>query len=326
MKTFIILVLTMLLTVSTYAGVGTAGGFMLDTCPGARPSARGGAFVAASDVYSINYNPGALADIENMQVGAMYIKGVLDTGYEYGAFVTPLKGLGVFGISVFAFQGGSMDVIDSLGNSVVRSAQNDYLFSGAFGMKNILMKNLNLGVTVKYLMSSLVETYNAATLTFDIGGTYKMENLILGFAGYNIIGSLKYIDYEDKLPRSGRVGAEYLFALNPEHDLTVSVDSSYDNERTFKVFTGLEYSYQKTFFGRLGYRVNDGDTSLSIGVGYRGTLLENSIQSIDYAFIPSANGLMDSHRISIGMTFGEESKNKGGGEKKRFISPRRVVR
>ncbi|MFH1074247.1 MAG: PorV/PorQ family protein [Candidatus Firestonebacteria bacterium] len=327
MKTIKAVVLTAAFAALTYAGVGTSGGFLLDTCPGARPSARGNAFVAASDVYSINYNPGALAGIENTQIGVMYIKGTLDTGYEYGAFVLPIRKMGVLGLSVFAFQGGTMDITDSLGNTSVKSAQNDYLFSCAFGMSNILLKNFDAGVTAKYLMSSLAETYNAAVFTFDLGGTYKMENLTFGFAAYNLIGGLKYIEVADNLPVSGRMGTEYLFAIDTEHELTAAVDVAYNNEKTVKVFMGAEYSYVKSFFGRVGYRLNDGDGGLSLGVGCRGTILEDSVQSIDYAFIPSLNGLMDSHRISVGITFGEQIKNTGtGGEKKKFFTPKRIVR
>ena len=319
-------ILVLILTALIQAGVGTSAGFLLDICPGARPSARGNSFVAASDIYSINFNPGALADIENAQIGAMYIKGALDTGYEYGAFVLPLKKIGVMGISVFAFQGGSMEVADSLGNITVKSAQDDYLFSGALGVNNFLFKNFDFGVTVKYLMSSLGGTYNASTFTFDLGGTYKMENLVFGIAAYNLIGGLKYIEAVDSLPLSARVGMEYLFNFNYENDLTASIDASYNNEKVVKVFIGAEYAYVKTFFVRMGYRVNDGDGGLALGVGYRGTLLEDSIQSIDYAYIPSLNGIMDSHRISIGIAFGGEMKAASGGQNKRSISPKRVLK
>ena len=319
------IVITVILVSILRAEAGINAGILLDTCPGARPAARGNAFVAASDVYSINYNPGALADIENIKIETMYIVGALDTGYEYGAFVLPVKEIGVLGISIFMFQGGTMEVVDAFGNSTAKSAQNDYLFSFALGKKNILLNNLNLGLTVKYLLSSLAETYNASTFTFDFGGTYKMENLIFGFAAYNLIGGLKYIEATDTLPVFGRVGAEYLFALDTENELTTSFETGYDNEKTFKVSIGAEYSYQKSFFGRVGYRLNDGDGGISIGIGYKGTLLENSTQSIDYAFIPSLNGLMDSHRFSVGITFGEEDK-KDSKEKKKAIGSKRIIK
>lgn len=308
-----------------HAGPGTSGGILLDACPGARPAARGGAFVAASDVYAVNYNPGALADITNMQVATAYIKGALDTGYEYGACALPVKGLGVLGFSIFAFQGGTMDVFDTLGDFTVRSAQNDYLFSGALGMQNLLIKNLNLGVTVKYLISSLAETYNASTLTFDAGGTYKIENIVIGFAACNLLGGLKYLDFADRLPITARAGAEYLFTLDSENDLLAAVDLSFNVERVFKVFIGAEYAYNKTVFGRLGYRINDGDGGLCIGIGCKVVILENSVQTIDYAFIPSLSGIMDSHRISVGISFGEELK-KDEGRKRKFFIPNRILR
>ncbi|MFH1823599.1 MAG: PorV/PorQ family protein [Candidatus Firestonebacteria bacterium] len=282
-----------------YSDVGTTTGYLLEASTGARAAGRGESFVAASDINSIYYNPAGLGFLSSSEVSLMYTKGGVDTNYEYLAGVLPIKNIGVFGLSVFAFQGGTIDVVDSLDNSTTKNAEVDFLISLAYS-KEVLLRGLSLGITNKYLFSTLVDEYRAGTYTFDLGALYRLDEISIGVSVSNIIGGLKYFETLDKLPLLIRGGAEYLLNISEDNEICISGDILSSSK--LKVFVGVEYIYQKFLCGRLGYRM--GDNGLTLGLGYKLNLSDDMSGSFDYAFLPG-NDLSFSHRVSLNIYFGE---------------------
>ena len=307
MKKTILVIMLMLSTAFVYGGAGTSGGLLLDTSTGARPAGRGEAFTAASDVYSIYYNPAGLAFIGGPQAGAMYLKGALDTSYEYAAGALPLGALGTAGFSFYAFQGGVIEVADALGNTTNKNSQSDILVTGAFA-KQILLKGFSAGVSIKALFSTLVEDYRASAVTLDLGVLYKLDDLAIGASVANIIGELKYLDVGDKLPLIIRAGGEYSLKLDAENEAVVSADVVSSDKMRFNA--GVEYCYQKQIFGRLGYRALQDAGGLTLGGGYKLVLSEGLAGSIDYAFV-TGGGWNEAHKISMNIYF-EDTKSTVG--------------
>jgi hypothetical protein len=327
MKVLSIILMNLFFIMNCYSGTGVTGGALLEIPAGARPAARGEAFIAASDINSIYYNPAGLAYLYNPQVSASYIKGGLDTNYEYLAGVLPLNNMGVLGASIFIFQGGSMEIIDSVFNSSTKIAATEILISLAYA-KEMLIKGLSLGITNKYLLSTLTEDYSASTYTFDIGAVYRgFEGLSLGVAAANILGGLKYLETTDSLPLLISGGAEYTLDIGYEHALCCAgnvIYSIHDSGR-LKINTGLEYTYQKFISVRLGYKMGEDTGSLTFGVGYKLSILDDISGSLDYAYIP-ASGTGDSHKVSVNAYFGETNENGGGRKRKPSGAPRRTIR
>jgi len=282
-----------------YADVGTTTGYLLEVSTGARPSGRGESFVAASDINSIYYNPGGLGFLNSPQLSVMYIKGGLDINYEYLAGILPIKNIGVVGLSIFAFQGGSIEIIDSLDNSTTKNSEVDFLISLAYA-REMFMKGLSVGITNKYLLSTLVDEYKANTYTFDLGALYRIDEISIGMSISNIIGGLKYFETTDKLPLIIRGGIEYLLNILDEHEICISADVISSGK--LKVNIGIEYLYQKFLSGRLGYRI--GDNGLTLGIGYRLNFSDDLSGSIDYAFLPGSDWSV-SHKFSLNIYFGE---------------------
>ena len=94
------------------------------------------------------------------------------------------------GIGVKAYQGGDIEVImlDSNNNEIRHetiSAENDYMASLGYGER---IGNVNLGLALKYIHSTLVEDYSASAVAVDAGTIYNtpIEGLSVGLSLLNI--------------------------------------------------------------------------------------------------------------------------------------------
>jgi hypothetical protein len=118
------------------------------------------------------------------------------------------------------------------------------------------------------------------------------------------LGPAAHYDFPDgpgqdiPLPAAMQAGATYSFGLPGAMGLGTSLEARATRGRAAVGMAGAELTHPSGAAVRLGVRVNDPASSVSMGAGYgsRGFHL-------DYAFVPYRLDLGDTHRISFTARF-----------------------
>ncbi|MBA7512852.1 hypothetical protein ES705_04861 [subsurface metagenome] len=134
-------------------------------------------------------------------------------------------------------------------------------------------------------------------MAFDKYVTLPFEGLTIGLAIRNLGTRLKFIDEGDSLPLVICVGGAYERSFGSQKIL-MSLDLPFlVYEEKLTPALGFEYNWREMVQGRIGYKFNNDDTGLALGIGF-------TYQSyfINYAF-GLANKLKNSHRASLGVRF-----------------------
>ena len=298
LKIVLIIVCSLFISVLAYAGAGTTGGVILKESLGARSLAMGDAFTGvASGPETIFWNPAGLATMEKPEVSAMYFKEIADMGLMSIQYAQPLAGYGTAGIAIESFSAGDMDLNYLDGTSKTVNAQQDFVLNLAYGQK--LVENFSAGANLKYLNSTLAEAESASTVAVDLGCLYQLssvEGLSVGLNVQNIGGGMKYIEEEDPLPLTIRVGAAFQKALE-NNTLTIAGDLNKPQELSARFNMGAEYVYNQVMAIRAGYKFGYDVDSFTAGFG-----VKIKRYSLDYAFAPKGD-LGDNHRLSLGIRF-----------------------
>src|SRR3989339_1112789 len=109
-KIGITLLCCILYSLSYASGPWTRGNPILKQGLGARPLGMGEAFVGlADDINTLQFNPAGLSNILNKEIGAMYFKGLSDTGYGNIAYAQPVKIIGNIGGAKKTLKGGKIE-------------------------------------------------------------------------------------------------------------------------------------------------------------------------------------------------------------------------
>lgn len=290
--------------INCYAkGAGTtAGGTLLEPVS-AKVAGMGEAYTAVSgEVASMHYNPAGIATLKNMEMSAMFQKGLDEDNIASILFGKNFP-FGVLGISVLYYDTGKIEMFDTLGNEISKTGQKDMIvtISGARSLSN---GKINAGVNVK-AVSSEIFGEKATAFAVDLGTQYKeiIENIDVGLAVRNLGTELTYIDEGENLPMNIAIGALYTKAID-SNILKGSLDIPYYvNEEEILCLLGVEFTYNNSIAFRGGYRQNfsdsssDDEQSLNFGVGF---IWKN--YSIDYA-IGLTDNLSNPHHISINIKF-----------------------
>jgi len=275
-------------------GSGSSGGLTLLQSPTARTASLADAYTASyDDVAGMVYNPSALATLRSAEATLLYQQGL--TRDVYGQFM--LGGPtahGALGLSVGYYNAGSVDVFDGTTDRTV-NAQTDMTVGLGYA-RNLGMTSV--GVTAKYLSSTLIETAKARAFAMDAGvGFQPASRLRLGAAIQNYGQKMTYISEGDNLPRILRAGLSYLL-LPGRFATTLFLDAPYFvNEQELRPALAFETRVGPLAF-RLGYKKRTGLQEFTLGAGF--TI---GPSSLDYSF-----GMVDKldsiQQLSLAFRFG----------------------
>ena len=330
---------------SVYAsGPGTVAGQFLKTDISPRALGMGGSFVAVADgIYSVTYNPAGLGQLYLPEVSAMHLSGFSDNKTQFVAVGAPLPFLGLSGIGKpgFAFSA----LFESDGNFTYRSidpsngsiytkkmdAEKNTVLSFSYGEK-IFDDDVNIegydaaiaqymGLSVKYLKSTLLDEYSASSFLLDAGYLITETNmgLSLGASISNVGGKLKYISKEESLPTILRLGASYFKPTIMDQTLLFSVEGDiYTNEKLKALKLGLEYHFQKVFNLRVGYKAMDDNSGMTMGVGFFHEGIE-----LDFGMSVS-NEVFNTSQISLTYKFRGFRGYKSSKKREYYAPPKQI--
>ncbi len=162
-----------------------------------------------------------------------------------------------------------------------------------------------MGINLK-VISSEIFGESATAFAVDLGSQYRKKlangQLQTGISIQNLGTELTYIDEGESLPLTIRPGVSYMKELNSNAFLVACDIPYYVNEEEMLILFGFEYTYNKLFSLRGGYRLNlddadKEDESINIGLG-----INWKSYSLDYA-VGITDDLSMPHRVSVQMKF-----------------------
>ena len=173
--------------------VGTRGANFLEIGIGARGMALAGAGATLQPgVFSMYWNPGAMASVEGFGVGFSYAALYADLGidYFYGAAMLPFIG-GVLGVNWAGLSSGDIERTTEAypdGNDPIFGPTFDWRssFVGAYYARAITDR-LNIGGGIKFITEGITEA-SAKYVAFDAGVTFRtgLYGIELGATAQNI--------------------------------------------------------------------------------------------------------------------------------------------
>ncbi|MFH1074139.1 MAG: PorV/PorQ family protein [Candidatus Firestonebacteria bacterium] len=304
MKIFVLIAGMLFISCSVYAGgPGTTASNFLRIGTGARASGMGEAQVAISDnVDSVYWNPAGLALVKNTEISLMHLIYWQGISYEYAAIALPIKKIGTFGIGIDYLNSGNIDKTteNATGSDYTAAGSFSYeAFAGtiSYGNKFVIEKMpINMGASIK-VVGDKIEDDLVLGAGLDIGLTSELiKNGYLGAAIQNIGVTFAK---NTLLPMQLKVGGGYLLeVLGKDHLIVGAVDGIFPFDSSIKLNAGMEYSYQKTFFIRVGYKVNYALENLTAGAGFR-LNIDRMQYELNYSYTPGLEDVGTSHRISL---------------------------
>ena len=309
-RTKIVLVLVaVILCQSLFAGSsGTTAVNYLKIGVGARAVGMGEAQVALADnVDSPYWNPAGLAEIKRDEIGLMHLIYWEGISYDYLAYATPIKDIGVFAVSGTLLNSGAIEkTIENLtGTDYTIDGTFNYLaFSGVISYATKFKVEdipLSVGVNVK-LIGDKIDTDSVMGVGLDIGAMSEVDkDLSVGLTASNF-GLL--FGKSVALPLTFKVGIAYRMELMEKvHVLTLAADGVLPMDSKIRANMGMEYSLNNTVYVRGGYKLNYDLESLTMGAGCRLNIGREQYE-LNYAFAPAKEDMGTTHRISFIVRFG----------------------
>lgn len=265
----------------------------LTVAPDARSSGMGDVGAAtAPDIYSMYWNPGKLAFLEEDYGGSMSVTPWLrhlvnDMWIGYLNGYMKLRKEDALGVSLQYFDMGSMDFTNESGEIIGNHSPREYALGVTYSRQ--LSKTFGLAVTAKYINSNLsgsvavsgtggTTTKPGNTAAVDVGAYWSNEirisarpyQLSLGGAITNLGGTISYTNEEnaENIPRNLRLGGNLATDIDLYNSINFSLDmnkllvptsvstdgNSFSEQiKEIRYSLGMEYWYAKAIAARLGY-------------------------------------------------------------------------
>ena len=336
-KIIIFIACVLLLGASTVFGddiskVGTSGAQFLKIGVGAQNIGKGEAVTASiADITSVFWNPAGLASLRGSELSFTHTEWIAKINYDNIAYGFPL-GSGAAGIfiGILSMPNFEETTVEQPEGTGVEFTAYDMVV-GASSARRITDR-LTTGINAKFVRQVIWEL-SANGLAFDLGLQYEtgFKSLKLGMSMLNFGTNMKYTGqqlkhetqifpgapptYQDvpvnvesqsyPLPMLFRIGLAYNFLENENNLLTATLDGIQPNDGRELGAFGLEYSYKKTFFTRLGYEYSSEtgyERGFTAGAGLIYKLSSNFNVKFDYAFADFGR-LEQVHRFTFGIGF-----------------------
>ncbi|MBI4397060.1 MAG: PorV/PorQ family protein [Elusimicrobia bacterium] len=289
-------------------GGGSNSGDFLKIPVGGRGVAMGGALTAAvSDVTALYWNPSLLSGLNRKEILLSHNQLFLGSNHDVFYYAHPTAKVGTFGMGFSMFRVDDIAGYDANNVPTKKLTSMDSVSTLGWGKtwsSSPLIRNLNLGINVKYLREDLGGD-SASAFLYDIGLSHQRETrwkkgLKVALVLQNLGKGIRFEKESSPLPTATKVGFYYPML---GESLGVSGDLVLPKNGSLSTHFGFEYKVMNAYSLRLGYRGRDLlSNGLTYGIGFGG-----SRYRLDYAFVPYG-ALGESHRFSFGVRFGRTSR------------------
>jgi opacity protein-like surface antigen len=337
MKKIILVIITLLITVSLYAGdesrKGTTGADQLLIPVGARSIATGGAFVASvMGLESIYFNPAGLDVSRSTEAMFSYMNYVADINMSYFAAGTSLGDFGSIALSFKSFDFGDIPVTtNELPDGTGATYSPTFLTIG-FTYSKVLTDRVSIGTNIKLISENIGNT-NASGFAIDAGVQYKFSDaLSIGATINNIGGNMVYsgqdlrvqttvpntvpgapngtyevVAEEFQIPSYFQLSLAYEHLFDEQNQLNLATTFTANNALDDAFNFGLEYGFMNNFFLRGGYNLYVGNTNESVfgftaGAGVNYDISDIGI-SFDYAYRDIKDFPTSNHIFTVKLAF-----------------------
>ena len=292
------------------AGISTAQ--FLKIGVGGRAASMGEAFVALSnDVSALYWNPAGLAEFSDDQVILSHNEWLVDINHDFLGAVYHLDNDNSFGVSVTALTMDEMKVTTEFApfGTGEYFSYSDIAVAVTYARK--MTDQFSVGATIKYMEETL-DKLKMRGVMVDLGtyywtglGTTRFAVTVSNFGNdlapdgeVVLVGGRSNSDWQSFSPPTiFRIG----FAFEPYEDeinrITTSIQLNHPNDNSENFALGAEYSYNKMFYLRGGYKFNADDQNYSFGAGVNVPISITNI-SFDYAY-SNYTTLGGVHRFSL---------------------------
>ncbi|MDE3059008.1 MAG: PorV/PorQ family protein [Bacteroidota bacterium] len=314
--------------------VGTTVAQFLKIGAGARSLGMGGTAAAIEgDVYSMYWNPGALARVEGDGAASFtHAAWLADINFDYAAAALSIGDFGVVGISVTSL-GVPQDIVRTedhpYGDGRVWDASD---FALGVTYARALTDRFSIGASFKYIRQGIWNE-SAQGVAVDIGTIYttQFNDLKIGASISNFGTKMRlqgpdltfnntpegelgqgpqnipaeYATDSYDLPLSFRLGLSMDIVKSELMRTTVAVDATHPNDNSEYINSGIEFGFRETFFARVGYKslfMPNSEEGLTWGAGVNAAVSSSTMIKVDYAFA-SYGRLENVQYVSLTVTY-----------------------
>ncbi len=281
-----------------YAEAGSAGLAFLKVGVGARAVGMGEAFVAAADdATALYWNPAGIARVSGVDLGLMHAEWFQDVRLEYlGAVVGRERD--AFGLSFTFNTTGGIERRDRPTAEPLGTFDAHDLAWG-FSYARRVSDRWRLGGSLKALYEK-IHLDDGWGWAVDAGILYDtpLDGLTAGGSLRHVGPKMSLKDESFKLPGVFTLGLCY----RPDRlqfdggGFLLGADASKPVDNRVRIHLGGEWRLQDVAALRTGYGIGYDERGFSAGLGLR-----HGRWKIDYAWVPYASDLGDTHRISLGI-------------------------
>lgn len=271
---------------------GDAGDYLRNGA-GARPLGMGGAFTAvANDVSAENWNPAALAFLDEYQFITMYAPFVLSSNLFYAGVGIPLGPRGALAASDVMLRSDGFQSANALN----QNTGSDSIVHNAVSLSyaRAFYDAWSLGGRVRFLQQKVLSD-SGNTFGIDLSAYSRPWHRVS--AGFSVLNlnrpSITLGSTPDEFRRSIRLGAAF---HGPRDSFIVSVDGNKTEGQNLYAAAGLEYTPVPLLSLRGGWDQNQTLTA-GVGVNFRSSV------RVDYAF-STQQELGDFNKVSLTWRWG----------------------
>jgi len=296
--------------------VGTIGFQFLEIGAGPRGTAMGEAMVAATDgIESLYWNPAGLRTITTRTALFTYGTWPADITHQFAGFaMRPGFVPGIIGISVTSLQMDSMPIVTADQQDGVGSDFKPGDLAVGLTYTRILTDRFSAGGTVRWFHSSLgdlsglgvegLEDYVVDGVVGDFGTLYDtgFRSLKIGLCIQNIGADATYIEEPVPVPTTFKFGVSMDVVDTARQTVSVAAEFRHPSDTSEKVNVGAEYTLNKRYFLRAGYKMNYDEESFTAGGGAKLTIGGVGRVGVDYSYTDF--GLLGGvHRVGATVEF-----------------------
>ncbi len=284
--------------VEMFEKVGTIGFQFLEIGAGPRGTAMGEAMVAASEgIESLYWNPAGLRTVTTRTALFTYGTWPADITHQFAGFaMRPGFIPGIIGVSVTALQMDSMPILTADNPDGVGVDFQPADFAVGLTYTRILTDRFSAGGTLRWFHSGLgdlsalgvegLEDYYVDGFVGDFGTLYDtgFRSLKIGLCIQNMGADATFIEEPVPVPTTFKFGVSMDVIDTPNQKVIVAAEFRHPSDTSEKVNVGAEYTLNRRYFLRAGYKMGYDEETFSAGGGARLSIAGVGRVGVDYSY------------------------------------------